>query len=205
MSFAEVLPLVFVMVAGPQILSAIFLATSENWRRNSTAFVGGAALSISLVVGLAYALGVGAAGQGASNTTLSAIVLVALLFAMVHTYRTREESEPPRWMGKLSAATPRFSFRLGFLLMGFFPTDILTSVAVGSYLAARDAPLTDAVPFVLLTLFVLALPSLVLVAFGERAETFLPKARDWMNENAWVVNELVIVFFILMSLNNLLG
>ncbi len=193
------------MVAGPQILSAIFLATSENWRRNSAAFVGGAALSITLVVTIAYVLGVGAIGQGTSNTTVSAIILGALLLAMVHTYRTRDESEPPRWMGKLGAATPRFSFRFGFLLLGFFPTDVLTSVSVGSYLAARDAPWTDAVPFISLTLLILALPSLVLVAFGERAETFLPKVRNWMNTHSWIVTEVVIVFFIGMSLNNLLG
>ena len=205
MKFLEVLPMVFVMVAGPQILSAIFLATSNEWRRNSAAFVGGAAISISVVVTAAYVFSAGVTGQEPSNTTLSAIVLVALVLAGLHTYLTRETSEPPRWMGKLETATPRFSFRLGFLLMGFFPTDILTSVAVGSYLAARDASLLDAVPFLLCTLLVLALPSLALIVFSERAETFLPKARNWMNTNSWVINELVILFFIVMSLNNLLG
>ncbi len=193
------------MIGGPQILSAIFLATSENWRRNSVAFVGGAAISIPLVVAAAYVFSTGVTEQGEPNTTVSAIVLVALLLAMVHTYQTREESEPPRWMGKLETATPRFSFRLGFLLMGFFPTDVLTSVAVGSYLAARNAPWTDAVPFILLTLLLLALPSLALVAFGERAETFLPKARTWMNSHSWIVNEVVLLLFVAMSLNNLLG
>ncbi len=193
------------MVAGPQILSAIFLATSDGWRRNSAAFVGGAALSITLVVTVVYELGDGAVGGGGSHTTLSAIVLVALLLAMVHTYRTRATSEPPRWMGSLQRATPRFSFRLGFLLMGFFPTDILTSAAVGSYLAARDARLVDAAPFVLLTLLVLALPSLTLAVAGDRAERALPRIRDWMNENSWLVSELVILFFIGMTLNNLLG
>lgn len=193
------------MIAGPQILSAIFLATSENWRRNSAAFIGGAAISIIIVVTVAFSFGVGAVGQGASHTTLSAVVVVALSFAMVHTYRTRAESEPPRWMGTLESATPRFSFRLGFLLMGFFPTDILTSTAVGSYLAARGAPLTEAIPFIGLTLLVLALPSLILAAFGERAEIALPKAREWMNANAWIVNEIVLLLFIGMALNNLLG
>lgn len=201
----EIVPLVFVMVAGPQILTPVFLATTENWRQNSAAYVAGGALSITLVVTVAYVFSAGAVGPGGSNTTLSAIVLVVLLLAMVHTYRSRTESEPPRWMGKLGTATPRFSFKLGFLLMGFFPTDVLTSVAVGSYLAATDAPWTDAVPFISLTLLVLALPSLVLLAFGERAEAALPRARDWIDEHSWIVNELVIVFFIVMSLDNLLG
>ena len=39
MNLAKVLPMTFVMIAGPQILSAIFLATSENWRRNSVAYI----------------------------------------------------------------------------------------------------------------------------------------------------------------------
>ena len=204
-SLLEVLPLVFVMVAGPQILSAIFLATSEEWRRNSAAFVAGAGLSITLVVTVAYALGIGAIGQGTSNTTLSVVILFVLLYAMVDTYRTRHEAEPPAWMGKLGTATPRFSFRLGFLLLGFFPTDILTSVAVGSYLAASGAPWVDALPFVFLTLLVLSAPALVLLAFGERAAEFLPTVRTWMNDNSWIVNEAVILLFVGISLSNLLG
>ena len=204
-SLLEVLPLVFVMVAGPQILSAIFLATSEEWRRNSAAFVAGAGLSITLVVTVAYVLGIGAIGQGASNTTFSVIILLVLLYAMVDTYRTRHEAEPPAWMGKLGTATPRFSFRLGFLLLGFFPTDILTSVAVGSYLAASGAPWVDALPFVFLTLLVLSAPALVLLAFGERAAEFLPTVRTWMNDNSWIVNEAVILLFVGISLSNLLG
>ncbi|SIR53277.1 Sap, sulfolipid-1-addressing protein [Haladaptatus litoreus] len=205
MAVLEILPLAFVMIAGPQILSAVFLATSENWRRNSAAFVTGSAVSISLLVTVAYFLGSGANSQGTSNDTLLGVVLVLLLVAMVNTYRTREESEPPKWMGKLEKATPKFSFRLGFLLLGFFPTDIFTSVAVGSYLAGNDLPWTDFIPFILLTLLFLALPSLILLAFGNRAETFLPKARDWMNANSWVVNEIVLLFFIAMTLNNLFG
>lgn len=193
------------MVAGPQILSAIFLATSGQWRRNSAAFVIGASLSITLVVTAAYTLGIGAIGQGTSNTTLSAILLVVLLVAMVDTYRTRHEAEPPAWMGKLGTATPRFSFRLGFLLLGFFPTNLLTSVAVGSYLAATGAPWVDALPFVSLTLLVLALPAIVLLAVGEHAERFLPTVRDWVETNSWVVTEIVIVFFIGLSVSNLVG
>jgi len=45
---------------------------------------------------------------------------------------------------------------------------------------------------VLLTLLLLALPALLLVLFGHRAQEFLPKARDWMNTHSWVANEIVI-------------
>ena len=86
-----------------------------------------------------------------------------------------------------------------------FPTDILTSVAVGSYLANQDEPWWHCLPFVALTLFLLALPLLMLLAFGDRAQAFLPKARDWMNDNSWVVSEIVIGLFIVLTANSLAG
>jgi threonine/homoserine/homoserine lactone efflux protein len=205
MSLFTLLPLAIVMIAGPQLLSAIFLATSENWRRNSASFVVGAALSITLIVSVAYFLGSGTTGERSSHTGLQVIVLLLLLFAMVSVYLSRKESEPPKWMGKLQSANPRFSFRLGFLLLGVFPTDILTSAAVGSYLSGNGLPLSDATGFILLTILLLALPSIAVLTLGKRAEAFLPKVRDWMNNNSWIVNEIVILLFILLTLNNLLG
>jgi len=105
MSLVQVLPLAIVMIAGPQILSPIFLATSEKWRANSTAYVFGAALSISLVVVVAYLLGnsLGGGGGGllgaSAKQLLHVVVLVLLLYAAVDTYRKRNMAEPPAWMG----------------------------------------------------------------------------------------------------------
>jgi hypothetical protein len=193
----------FVMIAGPQILSSVFLATSADWGRNSAAYVLGAALSITLFVTLAFLLSNGASDAGASNDAIYVVVLVLLVLAAIHVYRTRKTAEPPKWMGKLQTATPRFSFRLGFLLLGIFPTDILTSAAVGSYLAGHGDPWWHALPFIALTLLFLGLPALILLALGERGRAFLPKVRDWMNTNSWVVNEIVIALFIGLTLSNL--
>ena len=195
----------FVMIAGPQFLSAIFLATSENWRRNSAAYLAGAALSVTAIVTIAYFVGSGVSDAGASNDTLYIVVLVLLVAAALRTFLKRKEAEPPKWMGKLQTASPRFSFRLGFLLLGVFPTDILTSWAVGTYLAAHDDPWWHYLPFVLLTLLFLALPTILILLFGQRAQAFLPKVRDWMNTNSWVVSEVVIVFFIAITADSLAG
>jgi hypothetical protein len=203
MDFLSIIPLAFVMVAGPQILSAIFLATSEDWKRNSAAFVLGAAISITIFVAIAYFVLNGVSDAGASHDTLYVIALVLLVAAAIHTYLTREESEPPKWMGKLQAASPRFSFTLGFLLLGIFPTDILTSFVVGSYLAARSDAFAEALPFIGLTLLFLAAPSLTVIALGERGHRLLPKVRDWMNTNSWVVNEIVLGLFIALVIADL--
>jgi hypothetical protein len=201
-NLATVLPMAFVMIAGPQILSAIFLATSERWRANSAAYVFGAFLSITLFVTLAYFLGNGAREDGGSDT-IYWIVLVLLLAAMLRTYLKRGESEPPKWMSRLLTAKPRFAFALGFLLLGVFPTDIITSVAVGSYLGNEDEPLWYALIFIGCTLFLLALPALLLLVFRERGEAFLPKARAWMTTNSWIVNELVLLLFVVIVGSNL--
>jgi Sap, sulfolipid-1-addressing protein len=205
MNIAQILPLAFVMVAGPQILSSFFFATSENWRRVSAAYVLGSALSISIVVTGAFLLAGGASDQGTSDDTIYYIVLVLLLFAMVHTFRTRKTAEPPKWMGKLQTAGPGFSFKLGFLLLGFFPSDLLTSIAVGSFLSTKDDPLWYFLPFLGLTLLFLGLPALMVLILGKRAEEFLPKVRDWMNDNSWIVNELVLLLFIAIVISSIAG
>jgi Sap, sulfolipid-1-addressing protein len=203
MDFLKILPMAFVMIAGPQILSAVFLATSEKWKQNSAAYVLGAAISISAFVALAFLLGIGASNAGASNDAVYIVILILLVVAAIHTYLAREESEPPKWMGKLQEATPRFSFTLGFLLLGVFPTDILTSIAVGSYLSTSGDSFAQALPFIFLTLLFLAAPSLTVLALGERGQRILPKVRDWMNDNSWIVNEIVIGLFIALTASNL--
>jgi len=52
----------------------------------------------------------------------------------------------------------RLSFKLGFLLLGVFPTDIFTS-----------------------------------------------KARQWMNDKTWVVNEIVLGLFIALTISDIAG
>ena len=205
MNFLTILPLAFVMIAGPQILSAIFLATGADWRRTSLAYVVGAALSITAFVTLSYLLLNGASDQGASNDTLYIVVLILLAAAMLRTYLNRHEAKVPKWMEKLQTATPRFAFLLGAALLGVFPTDILTSAAVGSYLAAHGDPWWHMLPFLGLTLLFLAAPSLMILALGHRAEVLLPKVRDWMTTHAWIVNEVVLAFFVLITLNSLAG
>jgi threonine/homoserine/homoserine lactone efflux protein len=202
-NLVKVIPMAFVMIAGPQILSAIFLATTENWRRNSLAYICGAALSISAVVTAAFFIGDGASGGDGPSDTVYYVILGLLVLAAIRTFTGRDESEPPKWMGKLQEATPRMAFTLGFLLLGFFPTDILTSAAVGSFLANEGDPIWHAWIFVAVTLLILALPMLGLLAFGERGQAFLPKARDWMNTHSWIVNEIVIGLFIVITINSL--
>ena len=123
-----------------------------------------------------------------------------MLVAMVYVFHGRKQSEPPKWMGRLQTATPRFTFILGLLLLGLFPSDLVTSIAVGAHLANHGEPWLHILPFVALALLFLALPALAVLALGDRAKTLLPKIRDWMDSNSWIVSEVVLVFFIAIVL-----
>jgi hypothetical protein len=210
-SFTTILPMAFVMIAGPQIISSVFLATSEGWARNSLAYVGGAAISVTGFVTAAYLIVKGvkssasSSSQGSTNDVIDAVVLALLLGLVGVVFRGRKKSEPPKWMGKLETATPRFAFTLGLLLLGVFPTDIITSVSCGSWVARQGDDWWQVLPFVGLTLTFLATPALLVVLLGERAKVLLPKARDWMNTNSWIVNEIVIGIFIGIAISDLAG
>jgi Sap, sulfolipid-1-addressing protein len=208
-NLASVLPLAIVMVAGPQIISAVFFATSVNWKGTSAAYVLGAALSVTAFFTIAYLAFKGAktgddsSDSSSSSNVIDVVILALLVVLAAYVFLNRKKSEPPKWMGKLQTATPKFAFILGLLLLGIFPTDIITSVTVGAHLANEGGPWVDGLPFIALTLLLLALPTILVILIGERAKAFLPKARDWMNTNSWVVNEIVIAFFIVLTINSL--
>jgi Sap, sulfolipid-1-addressing protein len=209
-SFWQLMPLAFVMVAGPQILSPIFLATTTGWRKNSAAYVLGAALSIAIVVIATYYIVKGlksssSASQNTKSNVVDYVILGLLAFLIVRTYLTRKTAKPPKWMERLQRATPKFAFALGFVLLGFFPTDIVSSVTVGSRLAGHSEPLWHALGFYLLTLLLIAIPALMVLLMGKRAEAVLPKIRDWMDTHSWVVSEIVLLFFVAIEINSIAG
>ncbi|MBW6433658.1 GAP family protein [Actinoplanes hulinensis] len=211
MNWLSVLLLAVVMIAGPQIITAIFLASSQEARRSSLAYLGGAGLAglIGLTVWhFAFHVVRGAGGgQGKHDGTrhlIDWVVLAVLLALMVIIFVRRKRSRPPKWMNTLQAASPRFAFGLGFLLFIAMPSDEATMVAVTGSLAGHDKPWWHLLPFLAVTLLLLALPLIILLVLGQRAVTVLPKVRDWANEHSWLVSEAVILIFVTIVVSDLL-
>ena len=111
------------------------------------------------------------------------MILVLLLFLALRVYLGRKEAEPPKWM-EAPDSHPKFSFRLGFLLLGVFPTDIIT--LVGTKVAREGDPWLYAVLFILMTLFLLALPSCCSVSAPGRR---LPAKGAGLDEHELVDRE----------------
>jgi hypothetical protein len=206
-SLLTVLPLAVVMVAGPQLVSAMFLATGQSPRRASTAFLAGVALAVVIGLSVFYWLAGLVVGNrnrdgGGVRRVVDWVILALLAVLAVLVYQRRTRTEPPRWMSKLQTASPGFAFRLGFLLFLLMPTDVVTVCTVAASLVVQGSPLWKAVPFVLLTLLLAALP-LLLLLLGDRALAAQSRIRDWTNTHSWIVSELVILYFAAMTVSSL--
>ena len=206
-----VLPMAFVMVAGPQIVTAIVLATGVGARRNSLYFLIGAAAATTIGVTAAYRLtGLLKKGDapfradaGLERSVDLAIIGILLLLAW-KVFRDRKNARAPRWMTRLEAATPLYALKAGVLLFLLLPGDLLAMATVGAYLAHHDAAWWHTLVFVAATVLLTGIPLLLLLVLGRRAQTLLPKARDWMTANSWIVSEAIIALFLLMTLKSLL-
>jgi hypothetical protein len=199
--FWTVLPMAVVMSAGPQIVTATFLATSEGARRNSLAFLGGVATATTISVTVFFLIGSGiAVKEGGGKDWLDWVIIGLLVILLIRVYVKRNETEPPKWMGKLEHANPRFAVTIGFLLYLLMPTDLIAVATVGAYIAHRGEPWWHTLGFVVLTILIAGLPFILLLAMGRRAESVLPKVREWMSTNSWIVNEAVLLFFLAMAL-----
>src|SRR5215204_4266142 len=78
--------------------------------------------------------------------------------------------------------------------------DIIIMLTVGVNLAQNNSGLVSALPFIGATVLVAALPLLFFLLFHRRAQQFMPKVRDWMNSNSWLVNIIVCGVFIVLIL-----
>jgi hypothetical protein len=205
----SVIPLAITMNAGPQIMSAIIFVTASKPLKLSAYFITGVVIAVTVGVTitftLATVLGNGVSlGDSSDSGSLGNIIqylLVGLLvFLSIMNYVRRATIEPPRWLGALQNAGPRTAFTTGLLLLSVFPSDLMILVTVGVNLVQQNASLLGAVPFMAATILIAALPALSYLLFRRRAQQTMPKVRDWMNTNSWLVNIIVYVVFILLIL-----
>jgi hypothetical protein len=195
----QVVPLALIMVMGPQILTAIFLVTSKEPVKNSLAMLVGvvaaACLSVAIWYGLVKALGINPPDDD-GPTTVDYIVAGLLALLAIHVWRGRGAAEVPKWMTALQEAEPRRAFSLAFLLILLMPTDIIAVISTVQFLHDRHEDALHAWPLIAATTLLMALPILAYTLLGHRAREAMPGIREWLTTHGWLVNLIVIVYFI---------
>ena len=91
---------------------------------------------------------------------------------------------------------PKRAFGLGFLLILLMPTDIVAVISTVHWLHDSHDGILHGWPLLAATTLLMALPVLAYLLLGHRARDAMPRIRDWLTANAWVVNLVVIVYFI---------
>ena len=103
-------------------------------------------------------------------------------------------------LASLQEAGPVTALRTGLLVILLMPSDIIVMLTISTDLRHNDQSYVDAIPFILLTTLIAALPLLAYVLFHRRAVRAMPSGRDWINGNAWLLNIIVCLIFIALIL-----
>jgi Sap, sulfolipid-1-addressing protein len=200
----HIVPLALIMVMGPQILTSIFLVTSREPVKNSLAMLIGAALGVctSILVwyGLVKALHI-SPREGGGPSTADYVVAGLLALLAIHVFRGRGKAKVPKWMTALEEAEPKRAFSLGYLLILLMPTDIIAVIATANYLRDHHMNQVHGWSLVAATVALLAIPLAAYLLLGRRAREAMPGIREWLTGNAWLVNLIVIVYFIYQTLH----
>jgi hypothetical protein len=193
----QILPLALIMVMGPQILTAIFLVTSQEPVKNSVAMLVAVLLAASLSMliwfGLYEVLGINPASEKSGPGTADYVVAGLLALLAIHTFMGRGDASVPKWMTALQEAKPRRAFELAALLILLMPTDIVAVISTVHWLHKNDVGVLHGWPVVAAATLLMALPIAAYVLLGRRARQAMPGIRDWLTGNAWLVN---LVYFI---------
>jgi Sap, sulfolipid-1-addressing protein len=201
----QVLPLALIMVMGPQILTAIFLVTSQEPVGNSIAMLAGVLLAASLSMliwfGLYDAVGINPPSQSSGPGTADYVVAGLLALAGVHVFMGRGTASVPKWMTALQSANPKRAFGLAAVLILAMPTDIVAVISTVHWLHKDDVGVLHGWPVVAAATLLMALPFLAYLLLGHRARQAMPGIREWLTTNAWLVNLIVIVYFIYQLLS----
>ena len=199
----DLIPLAIGILASPfPVIPVILLLLTPRATANAVAFLGGWAAGV--LAGTAAFVGLANVVEGFEETPTWvswARVLLggALVIVGVRQFLARKESkEAPGWMRALDDATPASALRLGALLSGANPKILLLSAAAGLTIAAADlttgATVATVVTFALVGSLSVALPLVIHLVLGERAQAPLLRAREWLTvHNATIMAVVLLI------------
>jgi len=209
----EVLPLAVVVTVSPlNIVAAILLLFSRRPVLHASCYLAGFAVGVAAVVGaLAAVAGAGdlstdsQRSRGASGLLLA--LGIVLLVVAVRKFRSRpapgETTPLPSWMDGISGFGPWRSLVAGLTVGAANPKNIAVGLASAIAIATAGLAAGQAVGVVAVYTVVaslgVALPIVVMVILGDRADEVLRGWQAWLGRNnAAMMAVLYLVFGVLL-------
>jgi threonine/homoserine/homoserine lactone efflux protein len=204
--FLALLPMALTMNLGPGILTAIILLTGKKPFKKTLLYLAGITIGITVMGLVAFLIFdfVNTGGTTSDQSTASRVLdyVFACLLAVlgVWVFTQRKKARKPKWMASIQDASSKRIFTMGLLFYSVFPSDLIILLTAGQYLAKHKLNFYHMTPFLALTLFIAAIPALAFLLFKKHAERVMPGIEDWLDSHGWIVNEVVLGFFILLTL-----
>ncbi len=209
----SMLPLALGVAISPvPVIAVILMLFSKKARANSLAFLLGWVAGLSAAFWIVYAIASTADIAKSSGPSKGAAVLrlvlgVLLLVLAMRNWRKRprsgEEPVMPGWMSAIDGFTAMKSLGLAALLSGLNPKNLVLTLAASMAIAqgglgAGDTVIAFAI-FLVIAIATVAVPVIVNLVMGEKAEKTLTSWKVWLSaNNATVMFVLLLVFGVVL-------
>jgi threonine/homoserine/homoserine lactone efflux protein len=193
-----------VAISPVPIIAVILMLFSTAAKPNSVAFLVGWIAGLTVVGAIVLATGVASSAGTPSDTSGVVKIVIGVLFIALGVRqwlgRPRDGHEPdvPAWMAAIDDFTVVRAFGVGVLLSAVNPKNLGLTLAAAatigsSGLTTGEEYLTLAV-YVVLASLTIAIPVILNLALGARAEHTLDEMKGWLLENnATIMTVLFVV------------
>ncbi len=195
------------------IVAVILLLFTPRAKVTSSAFLVGWILGVTVatavLVWLATIRDIGGAGGDTDSSSIVKLVLgVVLVVIGVRRFLTRpragDEPASPKWLARIQTMRPPGAFVLGIVLSACNPKNLI--LMAGGAIAIADAGVTGSqrvasiAVFVVVASVAVAVPVVMVLVTGDRAQGTLDAMKAWLlANNATVVAVLLLVIGVVLA------
>lgn len=205
MTEIAILPLALTVMLGPQILVGMLLIMRKDAIKSSLVYTLSIVSTLILTTFIYYSLiqntGLHNASVGGRPVLKHLLILLFIVLIIRSIVHRNKITEPPKWMKGISSASMGEIFIIGLCLIAFMPTDIIVAFSVGKILNSESGSFYDAFPFFGAVLLISILPLTIYFSLGRsKRSAYLENVNNWLNTHGYLINVVVMVFFIFLML-----
>ena len=195
-----------VAVSPVPIAAVIVMLFTPRARTNAPSFMAGWIIGLLLVGSIVLLIpGLEADGSDPSTTAgvINGLLGILLLGAGWAAWRKRpgpsETAEAPKWMAAIDGFGIGKSFGMGFVLSALNPKNLMlvlaAAVTISSAGLSTGQEFGTLIVFTLIAASTVAVPVIGYLIAGDRADTTLANAKDWLIQNNTVVMAVLLLIF----------